>query len=362
MMFYQNVHMGWGLAGVLVSALLLVCQSSLTAAEPATQPAAITAKLVADVEAIQPGAPFQVGVLFTIQPDWHVYWKNPGDAGLATSVDFSLPKGFRASPLRWPRPLTFTQPGQIVGYGYKDSVLLYATVTPPADLKIDSNVTITANVAWLGCQDRCVPGEAKFEWTAPAAQTAKPAGAELFAQWAAKTDPVAAAFTLMDQDGKAVSPSDYAGKIVVLEWVNPQCPFVAYHYRDDVRTMPRLAEKYKDKGVVWLAVDTTYNWTAEKSKVFHDEHKLPYPILDDSKGDVGHAYQAKSTPDMFIIDPQGLIVYSGAIDNAPLGKLPKDAAAVNYVQKALDELLAGKPITTPQTKSYGCSVKYAPQK
>ena len=146
----------------------------------------------------------------------------------------------------------------------------------------------------------------------------------------------------------------------MLEWVNPQCPFVAYHYRDDVRTMPRLAEKYAAKGVVWLAVDTTYNWTPQKSKEFRDLHKLPYPILDDRKGVAGMAYQAKSTPDMFVIDSGGLIVYSGAIDNAPLGKLKPGATAVNYVQKALDELLADKPVTISQTKSYGCSVKYAP--
>jgi DsbC/DsbD-like thiol-disulfide interchange protein len=360
-MLYRNIQTGRRLAGAVAAAILLVCQGSLMAAEPATQPAAVTAKLVADVEAAQAGRPFQVGVLFAIQPDWHIYWRNPGDAGLATSVEFSLPKGFRAGPLRWPRPLTFTQPGGIVGYGYNDSVLLYATITPPADWKVGSDVTIKANVGWLGCQTRCVPGEAKLELSVPAA-AAKPGDEELFARWAAKTDPVAPAFTLTDQDGKNVSLSDYAGKIVVLEWVNPLCPFVAYHYRDDVRTMPRLAEKYAGKGVVWLAVDTTYNWASEKSKAFRDEHKLTYPILDDRKGVVGMAYQAKSTPDMFVIDPDGLIVYSGAIDNAPLGKLKPDATAVNYVEKALDELQAGKPITTPRTKSYGCSVKYAPQK
>lgn len=361
MMFYQNMQMGWWSAGA-AAAILLAWQSSFAGVAPSTQPAAVTAKLLADVEALQPGTPFQVGVLFSIAPDWHIYWKNPGDAGMATSVDFSLPKGFRAGPLRWPRPLSFAQPGGIAGYGYNDSVLLFATVTPPADLKVGSDVTIKANVGWLGCEQRCIPGEAKLELTLAAAETVKPAGGDLFAQWAAKTDPVAPAFTLMDQDGKSVSLSDYAGKIVVLEWINPQCPFVAYHYRDDVRTMPRLAEKYAPKGVVWLAVDTTYNWTSEKSKAFRDEHKLPYPILDDRKGVVGLAYQAKSTPDMFVIDPDGVIVYSGAIDNAPLGKLKPDATAVNYVQKALDELQAGKPISTPQTKSYGCSVKYAPQK
>jgi len=166
----------------------------------------------------------------------------------------------------------------------------------------------------------------------------------------------APAFTLKDQDGKAVSLSDYAGKVVVLEWMNPDCPYSRGHH--ERRTMQKLAEKYAPKGVVWLAVNTTHYFTIEKNKAWAEKQKLPFPVLDDHSGDVGRAYGAKTTPDMRIIDAKGTIVYSGAIDDDPDAK---KTDPVNYVAKALDEILAGKAVSTPRTRPYGCSVKYAPK-
>lgn len=163
-------------------------------------------------------------------------------------------------------------------------------------------------------------------------------------------------FTLKNYDGKEVSLSDYAGKIVVLEWFNYECPFVVYHY-EKPKTMAGLADKYKDKDVVWLAVNSTKHLKTEKNRAFAEEHKLGYPILDDRAGKVGRAYGAKTTPHMFIIDAKGKIVYDGGIDNSPMGRKKEDA--VNYVDKALAELTAGKAVSTPKTKPYGCSVKYA---
>jgi peroxiredoxin len=163
-------------------------------------------------------------------------------------------------------------------------------------------------------------------------------------------------FTLKNYDGKEVSLSDYAGKIVVLEWFNYECPFVKYHY-EKPKTMASLAAKYKDKDVVWLAVNSTKHLKTEKNKAFAEEHKLGYPILDDRSGKVGRAYSAKTTPHMFIIDAKGRIVYDGGIDNSPMGS--KKEKAVNYVDKALVELTAGKAVSIPKTKPYGCSVKYA---
>jgi peroxiredoxin len=163
-------------------------------------------------------------------------------------------------------------------------------------------------------------------------------------------------FTLKNYDGKEVSLSDYAGKIVVLEWFNYECPFVVYHY-EKPKTMAGLAAKYKDKDVVWLAVNSTKHLTTEKDKAFAEEHKLTYAILDDRSGKVGRAYSAKTTPHMFIIDAKGKIVYDGGIDNSPMGS--KKKKATNYVDKALAELAAGKAVSTPKTKPYGCSVKYA---
>ncbi len=162
-------------------------------------------------------------------------------------------------------------------------------------------------------------------------------------------------FTLTSYDGTTISLSDYKGKIVVLEWFNYECPFVKYHY-EKVNTMIELANKYKDKNVVWLAINSTGHLTTEKNKEFAEQHNLGYPVLDDSSGKVGRAYGAKTTPHMFIIDAKGNFAYNGAIDNPPLGK---EENAINYVDKALAELTAGKEVSTANTEPYGCSVKYA---
>jgi len=162
-------------------------------------------------------------------------------------------------------------------------------------------------------------------------------------------------FTLTSFDGKTVSLSDYRGKVVVLEWFNFECPYVKYHY-DTTPTMVNLANKYKSKDVVWLAVNSTNHTTAEANKAFAQKHKLPYLILDDRPGRVGHAYDARTTPHMFVIDTKGNIIYEGAIDNSPLGRTRE--GVVNYVDRALTELTTGKDISTRETKPYGCTVKY----
>lgn len=164
-------------------------------------------------------------------------------------------------------------------------------------------------------------------------------------------------FTLKTFDGKTVSLSDYRGRIVVLEWLNFECPYVMYHYGQP-STMIKLANKYKDKNVVWLAMNSTSHITPEANTDFAKKYKLPYLILDDRPGTVGHAYGAKTTPHMFIINPRGNIVYEGAIDNSPNGRTPAGQELVNYVDKALAELTSGRPVSTKETKPYGCTVKY----
>lgn len=166
----------------------------------------------------------------------------------------------------------------------------------------------------------------------------------------------APAFELNSFDGKTVNLSDYRGKIVVLEWINFECPYSRYHYETKA-TMVELAKKYKGKNVVWLAINSTNHTTPGPNKDFARQHKLPYPILDDRSGKVGHAYGAETTPHIYIINPKGRIVYEGAIDDSPLGR--KKEGVVNYVDKALAELTAGKAISTAKTKPYGCTVKYA---
>ncbi len=165
-------------------------------------------------------------------------------------------------------------------------------------------------------------------------------------------------FTLTDQDGEKVTLGDHAGKIIVLEWLNPDCPYVKRHYK--AGTMKNLAKKYEDQGVVWLTINSTHYYNQKENKKFHKAHDLGYPILDDHEGKVGKQYDAKTTPHMFIISRKCEIVYQGAIDNDPRGR-KKEKKVVNYVSKALDELLAGKEVEIPEIKPYGCSVKYPPK-
>jgi peroxiredoxin len=161
-------------------------------------------------------------------------------------------------------------------------------------------------------------------------------------------------FTLKDQDGNEVSLSDFSGKVVVLEWINWDCPFVVRHYESG--TFTKLVEKFKDQDVVWLAINTTHYATSDKDKEWIDKYNLPYPILSDSPGEVGKMYDAKTTPHMFIIDKTGTLVFAGGIDDDPKGESENPT---NYVKNALKEVLAGSAVSVPESKPYGCSVKYA---
>jgi peroxiredoxin len=178
-----------------------------------------------------------------------------------------------------------------------------------------------------------------------AAKDETPAGAQI--------GKAAPDFTLKDQNGKVVKLSDLKGKIVVLQWFNPDCPFILRHYEEG--TFNKLNDKYAGKGVVELAINSTEESTPGVNKQFAGSHGVKFPMLDDSNSTVARAYGARSTPHMFVIDKDGKLAYKGAIDNDPEGE-KKDR--VNYVSKALDELLAGKPVSTPETKSYGCGVHY----
>jgi peroxiredoxin len=167
----------------------------------------------------------------------------------------------------------------------------------------------------------------------------------------------APSFELDSFDGRNVSLSQYQGRVVVLEWFSPDCPFSKYHH-ETKSTMADLAKKYQSKEVVWLAINSASNTTPQANRAFAKKHKLPFPILDDRSGRVGRAYGARTTPHMFVIDKKGAIVYNGAIDSAPMGKVIEGAATINYVDQALAALTSGQKVTTPATAPYGCSVKY----
>jgi len=171
----------------------------------------------------------------------------------------------------------------------------------------------------------------------------------------------APAFTAPDLAGAPVNLADYMGKTVVLEWHNFGCPFVQKHYRSG--NMQSLQKKYAGD-VVWLAVNSTnkaawdYTEPAKLTKELRDFGAAPARYLVDEPGTMGTAYGARTTPHMYIIDPAGKVVYNGAIDDKRSTRLEDVKTARNYVAAALDEMKAGKPVSTPSTTPYGCSVKY----
>jgi peroxiredoxin len=170
-------------------------------------------------------------------------------------------------------------------------------------------------------------------------------------------------FTLTGADGKQHSLSEYAGKFVVLEWTNPNCPFVHKFY--DSGTMQTLQKKETAQGVVWLRINSSaagspdHQSVAEAASYEKTNHVASTATLLDSDGKVGHTYGARTTPHMFVINPKGVLIYAGGIDSKPSTDPDDIASATNYVTTALDEAMAGKPVTTPTAQPYGCSVKYA---
>ncbi len=164
----------------------------------------------------------------------------------------------------------------------------------------------------------------------------------------------APAFSLKDEAGKEHSLSQYKGKVVVLEWTNPGCPFVQRHYT--AGTMKKTLAGFDANKVVWLAVDSTSGNAPEKSAAWKKEKGFTYPVLQDPSGTVGKSYAAKTTPHMYVIDEQGVVRYAGAIDDDPRGN--KKEGVTNHVKAAVDALLSGKQVPAATTEPYGCSVKY----
>jgi peroxiredoxin len=169
-------------------------------------------------------------------------------------------------------------------------------------------------------------------------------------------------FSAPDPAGKAHSLTEYKGKYVVLEWFNPECPFVKKHYGGG--NMQKLQEEYTAKGVVWLTIDsnapgTEGNISPEQAqKIMASWKTKQTALLLDPESNIARSYGAKNTPNMVVISPEGKVVYEGAIDSKPTPNPADIPASTNYVKAALDESLAGKPISNSQTKPYGCSVKY----
>lgn len=177
-----------------------------------------------------------------------------------------------------------------------------------------------------------------------------------------KTGDPAPDFTLVDTDGNTHVLSTYQGKYVILEWFNSDCPFVKKHYES--QNMQNLQKEMIGKDVAWLLINSSAegkqgHYSAEElNQILAKWGSHPTAAFSDSDGKVGHLYGAQTTPHMFIIDPNGILIYQGAIDSKPSTDASDIPGSTNYVKAAIDEALAGKPVTDATTKAYGCSVKY----
>ena len=180
---------------------------------------------------------------------------------------------------------------------------------------------------------------------------------------AAKIGAAAPDFTASASNGKSYRLSDFRGKFVVLEWHNNGCPYTRKHYESG--NMQRLQKEWTGRGVIWFTVissapGTQGYVTADQENTYISRmHADPTAVLLDASGVLGHMYDAKTTPHMIVVNPAGNIIYDGAIDDHPTSDQSDIASSKNFVNEALTEAMAGKPVGTPATRPYGCSVKYA---
>ncbi len=172
----------------------------------------------------------------------------------------------------------------------------------------------------------------------------------------------APAFTLTDSNGRNLSLADFKGKTVVLEWTSHECPYVGKHYRGN--NMQALQKKWTGQGVVWLSVISSapgqpgYVSPQQANKLTADRGAAPTAVLFDPTGKVGHAYGARTTPHMYVINGEGALVYKGGIDDQPTARLQDLKSAKNFVDQALSEISQGKPVSVTASRAYGCSIKY----
>ncbi|MEJ2503388.1 MAG: redoxin domain-containing protein [Gemmatimonadota bacterium] len=169
-------------------------------------------------------------------------------------------------------------------------------------------------------------------------------------------------FTLPDTHGQSHALEQYRGQWVVLEWLNYGCPYVSKHYRTD--NIPAQQRKWTDEGVVWLSIVSSapgaqgYYEAAQMNEVSAEHGNAATAVLMDPEGTVGHLYAARTTPHMFVIDPEGELVYMGGIDDVPTARDEDLERATQLVDQALAQAMAGEPVSQPVSQPYGCNVKY----
>jgi DsbC/DsbD-like thiol-disulfide interchange protein len=202
-----------------LTAILALCPPAATAAG---DPEPVEVRLLADAASLEPGASFVAGVLFDLEPGWHVYWRNPGEAGLSTAVEIRAPAGLEVGPLRWPLPVAFDQAEGIPGYGYEGGVLLTREVRVPASWRADgSPASLSAEVSWLACRKVCVAGSASLALELPQRASAAEAAAKRVASWEDRL-PTADAPPLRMTPGAGLAPGERAGEVTAwLDWGGP---------------------------------------------------------------------------------------------------------------------------------------------
>lgn len=261
----------------------------------ATPEAPVTVRLVTDASAIAPGSPFFLGVEIETRAGWHVYWKNPGDAGLSTDLAFEVPEGFEVGPVRYPVPETFVQPGDITGYGYSRPVVLFAEITAPTTLAPGDEVPIGVTADWLSCKHVCIPGHVTLETRLPVAETAVrslkseawtaalPAGLEGYRPFidrisATKTSPTAAAYEL------------------TLEWL---------------AIAPRELEWIPDTPAELRITNTTIRRLGQTTRVSFEASLLDGASLDVEKMETVVAYDGAGGERLGVVLPVGLKMFAG---------------------------------------------------
>lgn len=185
-------------------------------------PKPVKSELIADVSKIRAADTFKIGVMFNIEPNWHIYWKNPGDSGLPTSVNFIVPEGFGVRPIRWPIPVIFKRSGDIEDFGYEGSLLLFSEVVAPSDLSDYKTIPIKAEISWTSCSDICVPGKSDLETTVISSDSETHINTLLFEQWEKRLpvdyDPRTSPFSTLIERGMNGNKKESNNIKVTLDW------------------------------------------------------------------------------------------------------------------------------------------------
>ena len=220
--------------------------------------------------------------------------------------------------------------------------------------------TFAAPLGWLAlasCSAEDTSGKASMD-TAGARSSMEETAMDAPAK--AELGQPAPGFTLVDLEGKTHRLADYRGKTVVLEWFNPLCPFVVYAHEEGI--LADMSDRWADDDVVWLAINSgapgQQGTGAELNKQYTTKWNMEHPLLLDESGTVGRAYEAKTTPHMYVIDSKGILLYRGGLDNAPRGQVRGGGQRVDYVEAALASVKAGESVAKAESEPYGCSVKY----